>query len=851
MSFQIRPLREFQVSPALPASLQRLPELAQNLVWSWDHHLRNLFRRLDPEMWRQSHNPVLMLSRMPQGALEKAAADPRFLAVYQKACERLDAYMNRPSPDAPEGMLVAYFSMEYGIAECLPVYSGGLGVLSGDHLKGASDAGIPLVGVGLLYQKGYHQQVLNADGWQQERYPINEPHQMPVRPVLIDGKELKVHVQCKTFIVAIKVWEVDVGRTKLYLLDTNLPENENRDNPADDTRNVTENLYGGDHQTRIRQEIVLGIGGLRALKALGYRPTAFHMNEGHAAFLALERIRDLMEERKLSFDEAWEATRDSNIFTTHTCVPAGIDLFDGGLVYEHFERFCQSHGLSIEQLFRIGRKNPADHNEKFSMAVAAIQTSSFRNGVSALHGEVSREMWGDLWPALPAAEVPITHVTNGVHLPSMLNGDLATVFDHYLPPDWRDTYQDPKIWRHVAEIPESDIWEAHRRRKKQLTIFAREHLVRTAQRNRAGATEIKRLEEVLDPEAFTIGFARRFATYKRATLLFRDPARLKRILMDPKRPVQIVISGKAHPKDVPGKTFIREIAQLSRDPELRGKVVFLENYGLRIAKEMVQGVDLWLNTPRRGEEACGTSGMKAAINGVLNLSILDGWYDECYEESGGWAIGDRSSYSEDQDAMHSSDIYSLLENEILPLYYQRGEHGVPVAWVARMKQCLANISPRYNTQRMLDEYHNMLYKPAHQSTQAMIASGYQQARDKVTWNRRMREVWPQVQLVKVDSAPGDTVTGSLINLRAAVDLAGLTPGDVRVEAVVGRVTGDGQLVETSVVALKPEGNDGNAVVFGTEYQPALTGRLGYTVRVSPNHHDDPLRRPTHQPVKWG
>ena len=851
MSFQIRPLREFQVSPALPASLQRLPELAHNLVWSWDHRLRALFRRLDPEMWRHSHNPVLMLTRLPEGALEKAAADPRFMAVYHKACEYLDAYMNRPSPVAPENMLVAYFSMEYGIAECLPVYSGGLGVLSGDHLKGASDAGIPLVGVGLLYQKGYHQQVLNADGWQQERYPINEPHHMPVRPVVLDGKALKVHVQCKTFTVAIKVWEVDVGRTKLYLLDTNLPENENRDNPADDTRNVTENLYGGDHQTRIRQEIVLGIGGLRALKALGYRPTAFHMNEGHAAFLALERIRDLMDERKLSFDEAWEATRDSNIFTTHTCVPAGIDLFDSGLLFEHFERFCQTHGITIDQLFRIGRKNPSDHNEKFSMAVAAIQTSSFRNGVSTLHGEVSREMWGDLWPSLPAAEVPITHVTNGVHLPSMLNGDLATVYDHYLPPDWRDAYQDPKVWRHVGEIPNGEIWEAHRRRKKQLTVFAREHLVRTAQRNRAGATEIKRLEEVLDPDAFTIGFARRFATYKRATLLFRDPARLKRILLDPKRPVQIVISGKAHPKDVPGKTFIREIAQLSRDPELQGKVVFLENYGLRIAKEMVQGVDLWLNTPRRGEEACGTSGMKAAINGILNLSILDGWYDECYEESGGWAIGDRSDYAEDQDSMHSSDIYSLLENEILPLYFTRGDQGVPGAWVNRMKQCLTNISPRYNTQRMLDEYLHMLYLPAHQSTQAMVASGYEMAKQKVTWTRRMREVWPQVQLVRVDPAPGDTVTGSLINLRAAVDLAGLAPGDVRVEAVVGRVTGDGHLVETNIIALQPEGQDGNAVLFSTQYQPAITGRLGYTVRVSPNHHEDPLRRPTHQPVKWG
>ena len=850
MSFQIRPLSEFQVSPALPASLARLPELAHNLLWSWDHNLRALFRRLDPDIWRQSHNPVLMLSRLPQDTLEKCVADARFMAVYHKACERLDSYMNRPSALAREGMLVAYFSMEYGIAECLPIYSGGLGVLSGDHLKGASDAGIPLVGVGLLYQKGYHQQVLNADGWQQERYPINEPHQMPVRPVLLDGKELKVYVQCKNFTIAVKVWEADIGRTKLYLLDTNLPENENRDNPMDDTRNVTENLYGGDHQTRIRQEIVLGIGGLRALKALGYHPTVFHMNEGHAAFLALERIRDLMAERRLGFDEAWEATRDSNVFTTHTCVPAGIDLFDGGMLTDHFQRFCHEHGLTMDQLFRIGRNNPSDPNEKYSMAVAAINTSSFRNAVSRLHGEVSQEMWGYLWPSLPAPEVPITYVTNGVHLPSMLNGDLAAEYDQHLPPDWRDTYQDPRIWRHVDEIPDADMWEAHRRRKKQLTIFAREHLVRTAVRNRAGATEVKRLEQVLDPEAFTIGFARRFATYKRATLLFRDPARLKRILLDAKMPVQIVISGKAHPKDVPGKTFIREIAQLSRDPELKGRVVFLENYSLRVAKEMVQGVDLWLNTPRRGEEACGTSGMKAALNGILNLSILDGWYDECYEDSGGWAIGDREAYSEDQDAMHASDIYSLLENEILPLYYARSEKDVPVQWVARMKQCLKNISPRFNTQRMLHEYFHNLYSPAHESSQLMLASGYEPARAKVAWTRHMLEAWPQVRFVRLDPAPSGTVTGQSISLRATLELGGMAPGDVKVQALVGRVAGDGQLVETSIVPLKAEGQEGSAFVFATRYTPVLTGRLGYTVRVTPNHHDDPLRRPCHQPIKW-
>jgi starch phosphorylase len=850
MASSIRPLQEFQVSPALPEALSRLPEIAYNLVWSWDHQLRMLFRRLDPAMWRLGHNPVLMLNRLPQEALERAAADPRYLSLYQKACERFDQYMKRPPMDltgpSDAGLLIAYFSMEYGLAECLPIYSGGLGVLSGDHLKGASDAGLPLVAVGLLYQKGYHQQTLNADGWQIERYPVNDPFLMPLRPVMVGGSELKVSVRIQRGTIVAKVWWVEAGRVKLYLLDTNIPDN------PEEFRGITENLYGGDSHTRIKQEIVLGIGGMRALKALGLHPTVCHMNEGHAAFLALERIRDLMDEQKLTFAEAWEATRESNVFTTHTCVPAGIDLFDGGLVWDYLQEFCRAGGITIEQLFTIGRKNTHDSSERFSMAVAAMNTSAFRNAVSLLHGHVSREMWGNLWPGLPASEVPITAVTNGVHLPTMLNGDLASVYDQYLQPDWRERYQDREIWKQVHEIPSQELWESHRRRKKQLTVFVRQQAIAAAERRRAPATEIQRLEDLFDSERFTIGFARRFATYKRATLLFRDPARLKRLLLNPAMPAQIVIAGKAHPQDTPGKGFIREIVQFSRDPEIAGRVIFLENYDLRIAKEMVQGVDLWLNTPRRGEEACGTSGMKAAINGVLNLSILDGWFDEAYETSGCWAIGGREPYSEDQDAVHASDIYSLLEGEILPLYYRRDAAGIPEGWLDRVRRCLETTSPQFNTQRMLSEYLNNLYRPANTTFQSMRGAAFAPARQKVQWTAAILNAWDRVQFREITRLDRDKlVAGAPLLLRAVVDLAGLTPGDLRVEAVLGRVGPDGSLEAARVVELVPGEQTAAGTVFSQVIRAESTGRLGYAIRVSPNHSHDPLRRPCNSPVKWG
>ncbi len=848
MPFHIQPLKEFLVKPALPPSLSRLSEIAHNLYWSWDHTVRSLFRRLDPLLWKASnHNPVLMLGRVPQATLEKAAADPRYLAVYRRACEQFDTYISKP-PETPwKDELVAYFSMEYGLVDCMQIYSGGLGILSGDHLKSCSDANIPLVGVGLLYQTGYLQQSLNPDGWQQERNPVNDFYTLPLLPCADSaGNDVIVTVQLPTGTVFIKVWHIDVGRVKLFVLDTNIPENTNPEH-----RGITDQLYGGDLHMRMRQEIVLGIGGLRALKALGVEPTVFHMNEGHSAFLAVERIRLLMKDFGLTFDEAADSSRANNVFTTHTSVPAGIDLFDSGILYEYFGDYCRNSGIGFDQLLSLGRATQSDSQERFSMAIAAMKTSAFRNAVSRLHREVSQNMWQELWPKLPVWEVPITSITNGVHLPTWISGDLAGIYDQYLQPDWREQHPDPKIWDLVQEIPDQEIWESHRRRKRRLVAFVRERAVASATHRKAPAAEVRRLHDILDPDTFTIGFARRFATYKRATLLFRDVARLKKILTNPKMPVQIVIAGKAHPKDNPGKMFIREIVQLSRDPELANHIIFVEDYSLQVGRELVQGVDLWLNNPRRGEEACGTSGMKAAINGVLNLSILDGWFDEAYESSGGWAIGDREPYSEDQDEMHARSIYSLLENEILPIYYQRREEGVPEEWVRRMRKSLTYVSPHFNCQRMVTEYMEQLYAPAHRAYAQVRQNAFQSARERARWNEDVVRLWPSVNFVDLNGGPDASITsGSSVPLRTAIELAGLKPGDVRVEAVVGRVGPAGQLEHTQILTLPPVEQRGTVVVFGREFVPFETGRLGYSLRVSPNHYDDPLTRPCHSLLKW-
>jgi starch phosphorylase len=847
MPYQIQPLKEFLVRPALPLALNRLSELAYNLLWSWDHSIRSLFRRLEPTLWKDcNHNPIQLLGRISQAALDKAAADARFLLLYRRACERHDSYLQAATPGKGNPQ-IAYFSMEYGLLDCLQMYSGGLGLLSGDHLKAASDSDFALTGVGLLYQRGYLKQFLNPDGWQQESTPVNDFYTLPVRPCTDDqGQETLVSITLPNGEVFLKIWHIDVGRVKLLLLDSNIPQNH-----IPEYREITDQLYGGDIHKRIRQEIVLGMGGLRALKKLGIQPTVHHMNEGHSAFLAIERVRVLMHEQGLTFDQALEATRVSNVFTTHTSVPAGIDLFDSSLVYEYFGRYCEQAGFPFEKFLTLGRRNLQDPAERFSMAVLALKTSAFRNAVSGLHRSVSREMFQDLWPRLPVNEVPIISITNGVHPPTWINGDLASLYDQYLQPDWRERLEDTKMWELVHEIPTQELWEMHRKRKRRMVTFVRERAFDSALRRKASAPEVRRLSEVLDPDVFTIGFARRFATYKRATLLFRDVNRLKKIINNPSMPVQIVIAGKAHPKDHPGKTLIREIVSLSRDPEVSNRLIFVEDYSIQVAREMVQGVDLWLNTPRRGEEACGTSGMKASMNGVLSLSTLDGWFDEGYELSSGWAIGDRIPYTEDQDDIHASSIYSMLENDIVPLFYRDSDQELPVEWVRRMKTCMANITPRFSCGRMVTEYMSELYQPAHDLWTNISTNNFEAAREKTLWDKRMNQAWNLIKFVDFGDGPGDHVmSGSAVPLRATVDLAGLKPSDVRVEAVIGHVGVNGQLQGTYTLPLMPVEERGNAVVFANEFTVQETGRVGYSVRISPNHFDNPLTRPCNSLLKW-
>jgi starch phosphorylase len=847
MPFSVLPLCEFLVRPALPESISRLTEIAYNLIWSWDHTIRAIFRRLDPALWKEcNHNPILLLGRISQETLNKAANDPRYLAQYRRACHRYDTYLHTKArrPGTP---LIAYFSMEYGLLDCMQIYSGGLGVLSGDHMKAASDCDIPLVGVGLLYQKGYLQQSLNPDGWQQEKTPINDFYTLPVRPVMADGKEVLVSVDMPGAKVWAKVWHIDVGRVRLYLLDTNIPQNESLDD-----REITDQLYGGDHHKRIRQEIVLGIGGMRTLRKIGLAPTVYHMNEGHSAFLAVERIRVLMEERGLSFAEAVEATRLSNIFTTHTCVPAGIDLFDNSLIYEYFAGYCETAGFTFDQFLALGRKNMQDPAEQFSMAVLALKTAAFRNAVSVLHRSVSQEMFQELWPKLPTNEVPITSVTNGVHAPTWVNGDLAMLYDQYLQPDWRERLEDLKMWDLVNEIPNEELWEVHRKRKRRMIAFVRERSAISAMQRGVSASEVRRVSEVLDADVFTIGFARRFATYKRATLIFRDVQRLKRLLTNPNMPVQIVIAGKAHPKDHPGKALIREIVNLSRDPEISKRLVFVEDYGIQVARELVQGVDLWLNNPRRGEEACGTSGMKAAMNGILNLSVLDGWFDEAYDYSGGWAIGSREPYTDDQDDIHASDIYSKLENEIVPAYYEAGDEGAPRAWVQRMKQSLSRITPNFSSGRMVEEYLRNLYEPAHRLSTKISQNDYAGARQKTSWDLKLREAWEKIKFVEIAKGPsGQVVSGSPVCIRTIIDLAGLQPADVRVEAIIGKVGVTGQLENAETITLKPIQQAGDSYVFTNKYIVGQTGRLGFAIRVCQDHFENPLARPCDPLLKWG
>ena len=839
---RMKHIRPFVIVPSLPEVLEPLRQLAYNMWWGWNPPATDLFRRLDTDLWRRvGHNPVALLWQVSQERLEQAARDDAYVAQLCRVMDSFYVYLNSRTwfdehcPDYKD-LCVAYFSAEFGLHESMPVYSGGLGVLAGDHLKSASDLGIPLVAIGLAYRQGYFKQQLTEDGWQLESYPVHDVHQWCATPVTDpQGNQVQVSVPLGGHSIAAAVWLVNVGRIKLYLLDADLPEN------PPELRAVTARLYGGDRTMRVRQEILLGIGGLRAFDALGVHPTVCHMNEGHAAFLALERMRKAMREQNLSYREAREAVFGGHIFTTHTPVPAGIDRFEPRLVEQHLGWMAQELGISMKDLLALGREHADRNEEEFCMPLLALRMSYRSNGVSKLHGDVARGMWQGYWPGIPREEVPIMHITNGIHTRTWTSPTMADLFDQYLAPGWAEAVEDDPIWDRIDEIPDAELWRVHVRRREWMVAAVRRRLRDQLRGRGAPPAEIKAAEEVLDPEALTVGFARRFAPYKRATLLFRNLERLTAMIANKERPIQFIFAGKAHPNDGAGKELIKHIAVICARPEFRRRIVFLENYDISLARVLVQGMDLWLNNPLRLHEASGTSGMKVPANGGLNLSCLDGWWPEAYNGENGWAIGDGRVYEDlaYQDHVEGESLYNLLEREILPLFYDRTIDNLPRKWVARVKESMRTIVPVFNTNRMLRDYTQQMYLPAMRRVRKVWADNLAMARSLAAWKDRLRSHWHEVRVAEVQSPTHAVLkVGDTLALHARVHLGSIPPEDVAVEAYYGPLLPDGEIEVGRAVRMNFARHESNGEHWFEGSVPCQTsGRSGYAIRVVPCHED--------------
>ncbi|HIQ06788.1 MAG TPA: glycosyltransferase family 1 protein, partial [Anaerolineae bacterium] len=761
----------------------------------------------------------------------------RFLTCYRQVTTAFDAYMSaterwfRHEYRALQDRPIAYFSAEFGLHEALPIYSGGLGILSGDHCKSSSDLGVPLIGVGFLYPQGYFLQRITADGHQEAIYTKLNFSEVPTRPATTPaGEEVMVQVQLPGRPVFARVWRFQVGRVPLFLLDTDVPQN------TPDDRDLSARLYGGDQEIRISQEIVLGIGGVRALRQLGIRPAAWHMNEGHAAFTGLERIRELVQEEGLSFAEAVEVVAATTVFTTHTPVAAGHDAFPFSLMEKYFGDYGRGLGVSWDAFLNLGRFD-YPWGPQFSMTVLALRLSGLHNGVSQLHGQVSRRMWQNLWPGTLEDEVPISDITNGIHTDSWLAPELGELFERYLGPEWHQHLDDPAAWEAVRDIPDDLLWETRRALKWKMIELVRARVQEQRLRQGEGPARVKAAESLLDPDALTIGFARRFAAYKRATLIFHDLERIRRILNQENRPVQIIFAGKAHPADDLGKALIHQICQIARQPEFEGKIIFVEEYDINVARHLVQGVDLWLNTPRRPMEASGTSGQKAALNGVLICSILDGWWPEAYNGDNGWAIGESRVFKDEetQDEADSLSLYATLEDEIVPLFYAREKDGIPHGWVRMMKETICTVAPRFNTHRMVKEYTTKLYVPAIHQGDRLTTDNYTAARNLAAWKQRIREQWGHVHLTAEGPRQAQRSVGEEVKVTARVWLGQLSPQEVRVEIVHALDLGD-RLARTETVPMEytTQESDGSHHYQG-RFVPRTSGSVIYGVRVLPYH----------------
>lgn len=834
----------YTVVPKLPAALAGLSTLAYNLWWCLDPDAIELFFRMDRDLWIENlQSPVRMLGMISQERLEQLARDDSFIAHLRRVLERFEHYMNskgwchEKDPRVPEDFQVVYFSAEFGLHESISIYSGGLGVLAGDFLKAASDVAMPMVGMGLLYREGYFRQYLNADGWQQEQYPENDFYNLPLEIVRDKtGKEIHVEVDYPDRPVTARIWRCQVGRVPLYLLDCDFDVNH------PDDREITGQLYGGDRDMRIRQEIMLGMGGIRALRILGVQPTMYHMNEGHSAFMTLERIRDLMRREPITFDQAVEAVRAGSVFTTHTPVPAGNDTFDAPMIQRYFAKYVKDAGITMDQLLALGRQNPHDLHEPFCMTVLALRFSVAANGVSKLHGEVARDMWTKAWPGIPKNEIPIISITNGVHLRFWISRDLAGLYDRYLGPAWVANPHEHATWDRIDEVPDTELWRTHERRRERLVNFARRRLVRQLHQRGAPLSEITAGSEALDPEVLTIGFARRFATYKRANLFLTDPDRLKRILCNEKHPVQFIIAGKAHPADVQGKELIRNIIHFARDPEVRNRIVFIEDYDINVARYMVQGVDCWLNTPRRPMEASGTSGMKAAANGALNISVPDGWW--CEAEilgENGWSIGHGESYANpnEQDVVESEALYEIFEKEVVPVFYERSSGGIPREWVARIKTAIRTICPEFSSTRMVLEYAERFYIPFSRRRNDLRLGGRERLASLTSWKQKAARCWSKIHFKNIDCGPTEGLPfGAQLQVSTELYLDELTSDDVIVEIYYGDIAREDQIPDGKTAAIEcTKQMDNNVYRFEGAIPCEKTGRQGFTLRVIPHHPD--------------
>ena len=831
----------FNVIPKLPKTLEPLREIAFNFWWTWEPDARRLFWKLQPELWESTnHNPLRLLQLVHQARLTEVAHDDEYLRELEVVYRKFKAYMTKEDTYGKKHTQItaknpiAYFSAEFGFHESFPNYSGGLGILSGDHCKSASDLDLNFCAVTLLYRHGYFKQQINREGWQEDINLNQNFHHLPLVEMREDGEPLTITVSLLGRPVHVKVWSLAIGRIKLYLLDTDIPEN----NPED--RLITERLYGGDHEMRIRQEIVLGIGGIHALNAMGIEPSVYHMNEGHSAFLSLELIRRAVQEKKINFYAALQLVASSNIFTTHTPVPAGNDAFPLELMRRYFADYPAAVGVDFNYFISFGQTRMG-LPEPFSMTILALRTSRHANGVSKLHGEVSRNLWKSVWKGVPEHEVPITSITNGIHTKTWVSSEFSALYDKYLGKDWPDHLSNTKYWRGIIDIPDNELWDAHQRLKARLIDFARERNRR--QRTRIGElpSEIRKVNRLLDPEILTIGFARRFATYKRGTLLFSDLERLHKIVSHSEHPVQFVFAGKAHPKDEAGKKFIQDVYKISRDPRFANRIVFIEDYDACVGRRLTQGVDLWLNNPLRPLEASGTSGMKLPPNGGLNFSVLDGWWCESYNGKNGWPIGAELTEGslEIQNEVDIQSLYNTLEAQIIPLYYAKPDGKLPVAWIQLMRESIRSVTPVFNTNRMVREYNERLYEPAANAHRQLTADGCKTAIALSDWKRQIQNDWPQINIRNVEFAISencDLFVGEKLTVHATVHLGPIDPQHIRVQVCYGdnenNKIANPQIIDIDhIKKLETQGD----YLFTGEIPTAESGAYGFNVRVIPTH----------------